>query len=99
MSRTYFFLIQDFFSCFIFIISSHDIPGVPVDPSQVILSHSPLRVLDILHDKHVLVSGQGPVSEIAEMCGFSRVCHVDDIDCHFPELDVNDKLVHDSSCR
>lgn len=65
--------------------------GISVNPSQVILSHSPLRVLKILHDKHVLVSGQGPVSEIAEMCGFSRVCHVDDIDCHFPELDVNDK--------
>lgn len=34
-------------------------------PDQIVLSHSPLRKLDILHDKHVVVSGQGPVAEIA----------------------------------
>ena len=64
---------------------------VEVDPEQVVLSHSPLRVLDILHDKHVVVAGQGPVSEIAQMCGFARVSHIDDIDQHFPDLDVNDR--------
>ncbi|XP_057309288.1 haloacid dehalogenase-like hydrolase domain-containing 5 [Hydractinia symbiolongicarpus] len=69
--------------------------GVQIDPGQVVLSHSPLRILDILHHKHVVVSGQGPVSEIAEMCGFSKVSHIDDIDCHFPELDVNDRRKRD----
>jgi len=65
--------------------------GVEIDPDQVVLSHSPLRILNILHDKHVVVSGQGPVSEIAQMCGFSKVSHIDDIDQHFPDLDVNDR--------
>jgi len=65
--------------------------GVEVDPDQVVLSHSPLRILDILHHKHVMVSGQGPVSEIAQMCGFSKVSHVNHIDGYFPELDVNDR--------
>jgi len=25
-------------------------------------------------------------------CGFSKVSHVDDIDGHFPDLDVNDRM-------
>lgn len=69
--------------------------GVEIDPDQVVLSHSPLRILNILHDKHVVVSGQGPVSEIAQMCGFSKVSHIDDIDSHFPKLDVNDRRKRD----
>ena len=28
---------------------------------------------------------------IKHRCGFSKVSHIDDIDRHFPELDVNDR--------
>lgn len=38
-----------------------------VSAEQVIMSHSPLRVFPQFHHKHVLVSGQGPVVEIAKM--------------------------------
>lgn len=36
-----------------------------VSPDQVVLSHSPLRVFTQFHDLCVLVSGQGPVVEVA----------------------------------
>ena len=38
-----------------------------VGEDQVIMSHSPLRIFPQFHNKHVLVSGQGPVVEIAQM--------------------------------
>uniref|UniRef100_T2M6L9 Cat eye syndrome critical region protein 5 n=1 Tax=Hydra vulgaris TaxID=6087 RepID=T2M6L9_HYDVU len=65
--------------------------GIEVGSHQVVLSHSPLRILCHLHDKHVAVCGQGNVADIAKMCGFSKVSHIDDICNHFPELDVNDR--------
>lgn len=37
-----------------------------ITQDQVIMSHSPLRMLKKFHDKCVLVSGQGPVLEIAK---------------------------------
>lgn len=63
-----------------------------IDPDQIVLSHSPLRALFTLHNKHFLVCGQGPVSEIAEQCGFLKVSHVDDVDGQYPELCVVDKI-------
>jgi len=36
-----------------------------VSPDQVVLSHSPLRMLTQFHKMRVLVSGQGPVEEVA----------------------------------
>lgn len=36
-----------------------------VSPDQVMLSHSPLRAFSQFHKKHVLVSGQGPVEDVA----------------------------------
>ncbi|RXM96302.1 Cat eye syndrome critical region protein 5-like [Acipenser ruthenus] len=39
---------------------------VEVSQDQVMLSHSPLRMLTQYHNKNVLVSGQGPVAEIAQ---------------------------------
>lgn len=36
-----------------------------ITEDQVIMSHSPLRMFKRFHDKCVLVSGQGPVLEIA----------------------------------
>lgn len=36
-----------------------------VSPDQVMLSHSPLRMFTQFHKMRVLVSGQGPVEEVA----------------------------------
>ncbi|GMR48001.1 hypothetical protein PMAYCL1PPCAC_18196, partial [Pristionchus mayeri] len=38
---------------------------ISVLPSQVVMAHSPLRMFVDLHEKHVLVVGQGPVKQIA----------------------------------
>ncbi|XP_058026891.1 haloacid dehalogenase-like hydrolase domain-containing 5 isoform X3 [Ahaetulla prasina] len=39
---------------------------VPISKDQVMMSHSPLRMFRRYHDKCVLVSGQGPVLDIAK---------------------------------
>uniref|UniRef100_A0AAQ4QTU1 Haloacid dehalogenase like hydrolase domain containing 5 n=1 Tax=Gasterosteus aculeatus aculeatus TaxID=481459 RepID=A0AAQ4QTU1_GASAC len=62
--------------------------GVPVN--QVILSHSPLRMFKKFHDKCVLVSGQGPVLEIAKNVGFNNVVSVDMLRESFPLMDMVD---------
>lgn len=41
------------------------LPLSQVSPDQVMLSHSPLRMFTQFHKMHVLVSGQGPVEEVA----------------------------------
>uniref|UniRef100_H3DKQ3 Zgc:77375 n=1 Tax=Tetraodon nigroviridis TaxID=99883 RepID=H3DKQ3_TETNG len=62
--------------------------GVPVN--QVIMSHSPLRMFKRFHDKCVLVSGQGPVLEIAKNLGFRNVVSIDMLRESFPLLDMVD---------
>ncbi|XP_061758899.1 haloacid dehalogenase-like hydrolase domain-containing 5 [Nerophis ophidion] len=64
--------------------------GVPVNQDQVIMSHSPLRMFKKFHDKCVLVSGQGPVLEIAKNLGFKNVISVDMLRESFPLLDMVD---------
>ncbi|GMS95697.1 hypothetical protein PENTCL1PPCAC_17872 [Pristionchus entomophagus] len=59
-------------------------------PSQVVMAHSPLRMFVDLHDKHVLVVGQGPVKQIARTLGFKKVTSVDDLREMFPFLDCGD---------
>ncbi|EGW09393.1 Cat eye syndrome critical region protein 5-like [Cricetulus griseus] len=44
--------------------------GYKVDPDQVILSHSPLKLFLQYHNKRMLVSGQGPVVENARSYPF-----------------------------
>ncbi|XP_034007568.1 haloacid dehalogenase-like hydrolase domain-containing 5 [Trematomus bernacchii] len=63
---------------------------VQVSPEQVVLSHSPLQTLDDFHDKCVLVSGQGPVTEIAKTLGFQKVLSVDQLRVQHPLLDMVD---------
>eukprot|EP00794_Sanderia_malayensis_P013708 gene13708-15136_t len=80
-----------------------DIDGVLVLPRQIVLSHSPLRNMNILHDKHVVLSGQGPLQEVASSCGFTNVSTIDEISDAYPYLDMNDrrKRLHmppDRSC-
>ena len=54
------------------------------------MSHSPLRMFKQFHDKHILVSGQGPVLEIAKGLGFTNITTVDTVRHSFPHLDMVD---------
>ncbi len=64
--------------------------GVDITEDQVVMSHSPLKMFKEYHDKHVLVVGQGPVNEIANNLGFTRVTNIDDFRHAFPTLDAVD---------
>lgn len=57
---------------------------------QVVMSHSPLKMFQQFHDKHILVSGQGPVLEIGKGLGFTNMTTVDTIRQCFPHLDMVD---------
>lgn len=54
------------------------------------MSHSPLRMFKQSLDKHVLLSGQGPVEEIASNLGFSKVTTMEAFRHSFPTLDTVD---------
>lgn len=47
-----------------------------VSPDQVMLSHSPLRMFTQFHKMRVLVSGQGPVEEVAHKYPVSKTVPV-----------------------
>ncbi|XP_065129087.1 haloacid dehalogenase-like hydrolase domain-containing 5 [Paramisgurnus dabryanus] len=64
--------------------------GVHILQDQVMMSHSPLRMFKKYHDKCVLVSGQGPVLDIAKNVGFTNVVSVDMLRESFPLLDMVD---------
>ncbi|XP_012965933.1 haloacid dehalogenase-like hydrolase domain-containing 5 isoform X2 [Mesocricetus auratus] len=64
--------------------------GCKVDPDQVILSHSPMKLFLQYHNKRMLVSGQGPLLENARALGFQNVVTVDELRLTFPELDMVD---------
>ncbi|XP_030070840.1 haloacid dehalogenase-like hydrolase domain-containing 5 isoform X2 [Microcaecilia unicolor] len=64
--------------------------GLEVSEDQVILSHSPLRMFHPFHKKCVLVSGQGPVEEIARNVGFQHVVTIEALREAFPLLDMVD---------
>uniref|UniRef100_A0A665XAT6 Haloacid dehalogenase like hydrolase domain containing 5 n=1 Tax=Echeneis naucrates TaxID=173247 RepID=A0A665XAT6_ECHNA len=55
---------------------------------QVVLSHSPLRTMKSFHDKCVLVSGQGPVTDIANTLGFQKVLSIEQLKEKHPLLDM-----------
>jgi len=61
-----------------------------VSTDQVVLSHSPLRMFRQFLNKHVLVSGQGPVENIAGVLGFKNVTTMDKFQQCFPYLDTCD---------
>ena len=67
-----------------------DILGVKITEDQVVMSHSPLKMFKNYHDKHVLVVGQGPISEIANNLGFKNVTTMDEYRLAFPVLDCVD---------
>uniref|UniRef100_A0A8C7XHC4 Haloacid dehalogenase-like hydrolase domain-containing 5 n=1 Tax=Oryzias sinensis TaxID=183150 RepID=A0A8C7XHC4_9TELE len=63
---------------------------IHVSPEQVVLSHSPLNIMKTFHNKCVLVSGQGPVTSIAQSLGFQRVVTIEQLSQHHPLLDMVD---------
>lgn len=64
--------------------------GVKISQDQVMMSHSPLRMFKRYHDKCVLVSGQGPVVDIAKSIGFTRIVTIEMLREAFPLLDMMD---------
>jgi ribonucleotide monophosphatase NagD (HAD superfamily) len=63
---------------------------VKVSPEQVIMSHSPLKMYTEFHKKHCLISGQGPIADIAKNLGFTKVTTIDQLCDAFPNLDMID---------
>lgn len=64
--------------------------GFQVEPEQVILSHSPMRLFSQHHKRRMLVSGQGPLVENARALGFKSLVTVDELRAAFPVLDMVD---------
>ncbi|XP_061474104.1 haloacid dehalogenase-like hydrolase domain-containing 5 isoform X2 [Rhineura floridana] len=64
--------------------------GVPIFQDQIMMSHSPLRMFKRYHDKCVLVSGQGPLLDIAKHLGFCQPITIDRLRETFPLLDMVD---------
>jgi HAD superfamily hydrolase (TIGR01456 family) len=64
--------------------------GINVKPDQVVLSHSPLKMLKNYHSKRCLISGQGPIIDIARNLGFKNIVTLDDVRRFHPHLDVVD---------
>uniref|UniRef100_A0A8D0RRE5 Haloacid dehalogenase-like hydrolase domain-containing 5 n=1 Tax=Sus scrofa TaxID=9823 RepID=A0A8D0RRE5_PIG len=64
--------------------------GFQVEPDQVILSHSPMRLFSQHHERRMLVSGQGPLVENARALGFKSLVTVDELRAAFPVLDMVD---------
>ncbi|XP_068459520.1 haloacid dehalogenase-like hydrolase domain-containing 5 [Clinocottus analis] len=67
-----------------------DLLEVEVSPDQVVLSHSPLRMFTQFHKMRVLVSGQGPVEEVAHNLGFQDIVTIDMLREAYSLLDVVD---------
>ncbi|XP_014873818.1 cat eye syndrome critical region protein 5 [Poecilia latipinna] len=63
---------------------------VQIAPEQVVLSHSPLHMMETFHNKCVLVSGQGPVTQIAHTLGFQKVVTMEELSEQHPLLDMVD---------
>lgn len=64
--------------------------GVEVIEDQVVMSHTPIKMLRKYHAKNILVSGQGPMQEIAKKLGFKKVLTIDSVRNAFPLLDCVD---------
>lgn len=64
--------------------------NIPIAEDQVIMAHSPLKMFTEYHDKHVLVTGQGPIEFIARSIGFKHVTTMEQLRHAFPSLDSVD---------
>ncbi|XP_069820985.1 haloacid dehalogenase-like hydrolase domain-containing 5 [Dendropsophus ebraccatus] len=63
---------------------------IEISANQVILSHSPLQMFKQFQDKCVLVSGQGPVEDIAKDLGFQNAVTIEKVRQAYPLLDMVD---------
>uniref|UniRef100_A0A8C0VS04 Haloacid dehalogenase-like hydrolase domain-containing 5 n=1 Tax=Cyanistes caeruleus TaxID=156563 RepID=A0A8C0VS04_CYACU len=61
-----------------------------ISQDQVMMSHSPLRMFKRYHEKCVLVSGQGPLLDIAQDLGFCQPITIDALREKRPLLDAVD---------
>uniref|UniRef100_U3JB71 Haloacid dehalogenase-like hydrolase domain-containing 5 n=1 Tax=Ficedula albicollis TaxID=59894 RepID=U3JB71_FICAL len=61
-----------------------------ISQDQVMMSHSPLRMFKHYHEKCVLVSGQGPLLDIAQDLGFCQPITIDTLREKRPLLDAVD---------
>jgi ribonucleotide monophosphatase NagD (HAD superfamily) len=61
-----------------------------IHEEQVVMAHSPLRMFQQYHNKRVLISGQGPIVEIAKNLGFEKIVTIEELRCTFPMLDAVD---------
>ncbi|KAF2355796.1 HAD-superfamily hydrolase subfamily IIA [Trinorchestia longiramus] len=62
-----------------------------IDEDQVIMAHSPLKLFEHFMGKHILVSGQGPVCEIAYNLGFRNITTIEELRQAYPQLDCVDQ--------
>lgn len=51
------------------------------------LAHSPLHMFNYFHNKQVLISGQGPITDIARELGFEKTTTIEELVKNFPCLD------------
>lgn len=72
--------------------------GYEITEDQVVLAHSPLCLFKQFHDKRVLISGQGPIKQIAEELGFKKTVTVDELAKNFPSLDYVNKDRRNPTC-
>ncbi|EZA53728.1 hypothetical protein DMN91_007861 [Ooceraea biroi] len=72
--------------------------GCEVLESQVVLAHSPLQMFDYLHDKQVLISGQGPITQIARELGFKKTTTIEELVKNFPSLDYVNMKKRNPKC-
>ncbi|XP_015594726.1 haloacid dehalogenase-like hydrolase domain-containing 5 [Cephus cinctus] len=61
--------------------------GFEVSEDQVIMAHSPLQMFKQFHNRQFLISGQGPVREIAKELGFKKTTTMEELVQNFPSLD------------
>ncbi|KAA0202095.1 hypothetical protein HAZT_HAZT003097 [Hyalella azteca] len=76
-------------SAIILSVKGYNILGV--DEDQVIMAHSPLKLFEHFMGKHILVSGQGPVTEIAYNLGFRNITTIEQLRVAYPQLDCVDQ--------
>lgn len=62
------------------------------------MAHSPLRLFQQFHDKRVLISGQGPIKEIARDVGFQKIVTIQELVQNFPSLDYVNIEKRDPRC-
>lgn len=65
--------------------------GIEIPEDKVVMSHTPLKIFYEFHNKCVLVSGQGPVEEIAKNVGFRDIVTIENLRAAFPLLDAVDQ--------